>query len=465
MAINKKEGWVEKEREKILNDNLRPLLFRFSYPPVIALVFGALYNMVDTIFVGQNVGPMAIAGLTIVLPIMIIMWAIGFMIGTGSGSIISRSLGAGSKETAVKAGANAIILNTFLSLFAMIPCYIFLDKLLRFFGASSEVLPYARDYANIILIGFVLYSFDAFARVAIRAEGKSRASMYPTIAGAVLNIFLDYLFVFVFGWGVKGAAIATVISQVVAVIFIIVYFWRGGSIFRFKFSYFRPDFKTMWHIVKIGAPSFLMATIDSFIILIFNRAILKYGSDTYIAIVGIGIRIIDLTIMPAIGLTQGFSTIVGFNFGAKLYTRVKKILMETILWNTIFSVAVFLTLMIFPEQLLGIFSKNPEFIRLGVTPLRILVMFFPFLGFQFVGGSFFQSIGKALPATIITISRQVIFLIPAILIFPRIWGLKGVWFTWPFSDFMDVVVCAIFIFAEVKIINKMIRNKNPCCLQ
>src|SRR5665647_608542 len=178
---------MEEQRKQLLSDNLRPLLFKFSYPSIIALVFGALYNMVDTIFVGKGVGPLAIAGLTIVLPIQIIMWAIGFMIGAGSGSIISRSLGAGKEEYAIKTAANAIILNLLISAAVMVPTYVFLDRLLVFFGASTDVLPFAKDYASIILIGFVLYSFDAAARIIIRAEGKPRAAMYPTITGAVLN--------------------------------------------------------------------------------------------------------------------------------------------------------------------------------------------------------------------------------------------------------------------------------------
>lgn len=449
---------MEEERQHILNDNLRPLLFKFSYPPIIALVFGALYNMVDTIFVGRAVGPTGIAALTIVLPIMIIMWAIGFMIGAGSGSIISRNLGAGQKDVAVKAAANAIILNIGLSILFMVPCYIFLERLLRFFGASAEVLPLAKEYASIILGGFVLYSLDAFARVVIRAEGKPRASMYPVLIGAILNMILDPVFVFWLGMGVRGAAIATVISQAVTVIFIILYFRFGNSIFRFRIADFKIDLKIIWDTIRIGTPSFIMATIDSFVILLFNRAIMRYGSDTYIAIVGIGIRLINLTLMPIIGLTQGFSTIVSFNYGAKLYGRVKKILAETILWNTVFSTIIFLVLMIFPAQLLGFFSSDPEFIKLGITPLRILIIFFPFLGLQFVGGTFFQAIGKALPATIITLSRQVLFLIPAILIFPLFWGLTGIWASWPFSDFMDIIVCAAFLIRELRIINNMEKN-------
>ena len=451
---------MEEERKKILNENLRGLLFKFSYPMVIALVFGALYNMVDTIFVGKGVGPVAIAALTIVLPIQIIMWAIGFMVGSGAGSIISRSLGAGQKNQAVKTAANAILINITISLAVMALIYIFLDKLLVFFGASPDVFPYAKDYASIVLAGFVLYSFDAASRIIIRAEGKPRAAMYPTIMGAVLNMILDPIFVFVFKMGVRGAAIATVISQAVAVIFILIYFMSSRSIFHFKLESFKLDFKVIFETLKIGFPSFLMATIDSFIILLFNRAIMKYGNDTYIAITGTGIRIIDLTLMPMIGITQGFSTIAGFNYGAKLYARVKKILWETVLWNTLLSTVVFLVLMILPGQLLGFFSSDRNFIELGITPLRIIIAFFPLLGFQFAAGSFFQAIGKALPATIITLSRQVLFLIPAILVFPLFWGLQGVWMSWPFSDIMDFIVCGIFIFFEIRIINRLMKNQS-----
>jgi putative MATE family efflux protein len=446
---------MEEQRKQLLNDNLRPLLFKFSYPSMIALIFGAMYNMVDTIFVGKGVGPLAIAGLTIVLPIQIIMWAIGFMIGAGSGSIISRSLGAGEKGSAVKTAANAIILNLLISIAVMIPAYIFLERLLVFFG----VLPFAKDYASIVLIGFVLYSFDAASRIIIRAEGKPRAAMYPTITGAVLNMILDPIFVFVFKMGVRGAAIATVISQAVAVIYIISYFMSNRSIFHFKIADFKIDFKRFGEILKIGAPSFLMATIDSIVILLFNRAIIKYGSDTYIAVVGIGIRIIDLTLMPAIGITQGFSTIAGFNYGAKLYNRVKKIFWESVIWNTVIGIIVFLVLMIFPRQLLGFFSKDIGFVNLGVAPLRIIIATFPLLGFQFVSGTLFQAIGKPLPATIITLARQVLFLIPAIFIFPIFWGLTGIWMTWPFSDVMDFIVCGVFIAWEIRLLNRMLDNK------
>jgi putative MATE family efflux protein len=450
---------MEKERQHILNDNLRVLLFRFSYPAIIGLVAAALYNMVDTIFVGRGVGPIAIAALTIVLPLQIIMWAIGFMIGVGSASIISRSLGAGKKDTALNIAGNAILLNLLLNILFMIPAFIFIDKILMFFGASREVLPYSRQYAVIILMGFIFYSFPVFANIIIRAEGKPRAAMYPVIVGAVLNMILDPIYVFVFKMGVKGVAIATIISQAVSTVFIIIYFFKGKSIYRFKFSNFKLEWALIIEILKIGTPSFLMATMDSVIFLLFNRAIIQYGNDLYIAIVGIGIRVIDLTIMPIIGITQGLATIVGFNYGARLYSRVKKVLGEAIIWNTVIAGLAFVILMFFPRFLLGFFSDDKELIKNGILPLRIIVALFPALGFQIIGSSFFQAIGKPLPAAVITISRQVIFLIPAIFILPLFFGLNGIFLSWPFSDFMDLIVTSIFVVREIKIINRAIKTQ------
>ena len=450
---------MEEERKHILNDNLRGLLFKFSYPAIIGMVAGALYNMVDTIFVGRAVGPLAIAGLTIVLPIQILMYAVGFMIGVGSASIISRSLGEGRKNIAVKTAGNAILINLIINLVLMVPAYIFIDKILAFLGASKEVIPYSLQYCRIILLGFVFFSFSIAAEMIIRAEGKPRAAMYPIIIGAVLNMILDPIFIFIFKMGVRGAAIATIISQFVSVVYILIYFFSGKSIYKFVFENFKIKFSTSIEILKIGFPSFLMATIDSVIFIVFNRAIMKYGSDIYIAIVGIGIRIIDLTIMPVIGITQGLSTIVSFNYGAKLYKRVKKVLGEAVIWTTVISSLAFILLMFFPRFLLRFFSSDPEFIKNGVLPLRIIIALFPALGFQIIGGSFFQAIGKAWPATIITVSRQVIFLIPAIIVLPLFFGLNGVWMSWPFSDFMDLIVTGIFILRELSIINKSIRSQ------
>jgi putative MATE family efflux protein len=448
------------EREIILNGNLRKLLFKFSLPATIGLVVSALYNVVDTLYVGHGVGPLAIAGLAIVLPIQILMFAVGMMIGAGSGSIISRSLGRNDKHKAILTAGNGIILNFVISIIFMIPCYFLMDRILIFFGASRDVIVYSKDYMSVILFGFMFQSFDIAGNSIIRAEGRPRASMYVLILGAALNIILDPIFIFVFKMGVKGAAIATVISQIISTAYILLYFMFGKSIFKLNLKMFKPDIPIIKEILKIGFPSFLMGIVDSIIFILFNRAILKYGNDLYIAVMGISIRIMDVTIMPIIGIAQGFSTIIGFNYGAKKYDRVKFILRESFLWTTIISAISFILIFGFPKLMLSIFSSNKDMVAIGIFPLRITTALFITLGIQIIGGSLFQSIGKAVPALILNISRQVIFLIPGIIILPLFFKLNGVWFSLPLSDFLSTTLTLFFIANELKLIKKLQMKDN-----
>ncbi|MCL5771392.1 MAG: MATE family efflux transporter [Actinobacteria bacterium] len=443
------------EREVILNGNLRKLLFRFSLPATIGLVVSALYNVVDTLYVGHGVGPLAIAGLAIVLPFQILMFAVGMMIGVGSGSIISRSLGRDDKHKAILTTGNGIILNFVISLIVMIPCYLLMDKILIFFGATQNIISYSRDYMGIIIFGFLFQSLNITGNNIIRAEGKPRASMYVLILGAVLNIILDPVFIFVFKMGVRGAAIATVLSQIFSTLYIFLYFIYGKSIFKINPKMFKPDSFIIREILKIGFPSFLMSIVDSMIFILFNRAIIRYGSDLYIAIMGIAIRVWDITIMPIIGISQGFSTITGFNYGAGKFERVKLILREALIWTTVISALSFIVVFGFPNLLLKIFTSDMNLISLGITPLRITTVFFITLGIQFIGGTLFQAIGKAIPALILNISRQIIFLIPAIIILPLFFKLNGIWFSLPFSDFLSTLMTSLFIIYELKIIKKM----------
>ena len=449
---------MESEQNEILTGSLRRLLFKFSLPSIIGMLISALYNFIDTIFVGNGVGPLAIAGLTIVLPVQIIMLAIGLMIGVGASSIISRALGRKDRELAKKAAGNAFIINLIINISLMVLAFFFIDEILLFFGASSEVLPYSRDYLSIILFGFIFFSFSLSSNYIIRAEGRPRAAMYPMIIGAVLNIILDPIFIFVLKMGVRGVAIATIISQFVTAIFIISYFTYSKSIFKPTLQMFKPEKPLVKNILLIGFPSFLMAIVDSVIFLLFNRAILYYGSDLYIAIAGITIRIIDLIVMPIIGIAHGFSTIASFNYGARSYGRVKKVLGEAILWTTIIAIAGFIGTMFFPGQLLGIFTEDAALVSKGIVPMRIIVIMFPALGFLIVGGSLFQAIGKPIPALINTLFRQVIFLIPAFFILPLFFGLNGVMMAWPVSDFLAFIVTGIFILREIRIQNKSLEE-------
>jgi len=445
---------MEEQRKQILNGNLRSLLFRFSTPAIIGMLVSALYNVIDTLFVGQGVGALAIAALTIVMPIQLLMMAVGIMIGVGSASVISRALGAKQDERALKAFGTSILTNLSISVFFMILAYAFIDKLLVFFGASPDTLPYARDYMSIVLIGFISFSFVICSNNLIRAEGKPRTAMYSMVIGAVANIILDAVFIFVLDMGVRGVAIATIISQVLSAIFILFFFSSSRSIYSFN----RKAFKYRWYLAKetisVGFPSFLLQVIGGVIFLIFNRVILHYGGDIYIAIMGIGLRMLSLIQMPIIGISQGFSTLVSFNYGANQYTRVKKILREAFIWTLVFAGTGFLAIMLFPGQLISIFASDPELISKGITPLRIVVIFLPIIGFQVLGGSLFQAIGKTAPALIIILSRQLLLLIPALIILPWFFGLTGVWMSVPISDAVSVLITSGFVIWQLKIFNK-----------
>jgi len=449
---------MEKQREQILNGNLRSLLFKFSLPAITGMVVNALYNMVDTIFVGNGVGPLGIAGLTIVFPIQFLMMAIGLMIGVGAASIISRSLGKGEKDTAVNTAGNAIVVNMAVSIFFMVLAFIFIDDLLVFFGASPDVMPYAKDYMSVILLGFIFFSFAISSNNIIRSEGKPRAAMYPMIIGAVTNIILDPIFIFVFRMGTRGAAIATIISQVASCIYIIAYLSSSKSIFKFNLRMFIIKFSLIKNIIFIGFPTFLMQTIGSIVILLFNRVIIHYGSDLYIAIMGIGFRLITFIQMPIIGISQGFATLVSFNYGAKKLARVKKILAEAILWSIVIAGPGFLIIMFFPEYLLRLFTSDTDLIIMGMNPIRIVVLLLPIVGLQILGGSFFQAIGRAVPALLITISRQLLLLIPALLIMPVFLGLLGVWLAIPVSDFVSVIITSAFILKEIRTFNRKLET-------
>ena len=450
---------MQSKRDLLLSGNLNSLLFKFSMPAIVAMVVNALYNVVGIIFVGRGVGSLAIAGLSIVLPIQLIMMALGLMIGIGAASVISRALGGGKKDIAVSALGNGIILGLVLDVVFILLGYIFMDRLLIFFGASANVLPYARDYTRIILIGLVFITFSISSSDIIRAEGNPRNAMYSMIIGAACNIALDPIFIFGLKLGVKGAALGTVISQFASTVYIITYFMSRKSIFHLNFSMFKVKLNIVKEILGVGVPSFIRQAAGGVIILIFNKVLAFYGSDLYIAIMGVGLRLLSLIQMPLLGITQGFSTIVSFNYGAKLYDRVKRVLNLAIIWTVVIAGFGFIIMMALPATVIHMFTSDKEFISKGIFPLRAVIIFLPLLGIQMLGGGLFQAIGKAVPALIITISRQILFLIPAVILLPILLGVDGVWLSVPLADFLSILVTGIWIYKEIGMFNKIILSK------
>ncbi len=450
---------MEEQKKQILNENLRKLLFKFSIPAVTGMLVAALYNFADTIFVGNGVGPDAIAGLTVVLPILIFIIAIALLTGIGASSIISRSLGKGDNERALVAAGNSFILNIIFNIIFIMVFYFFMEDILVFLGASENILPYAREYLSIMLFGFIFFSLSINSNNLIRAEGKPRASMYVMLVGAVMNIILDPIFIFVLDMGVRGAAIATVISQAFSMAFVILYFRSSGSIYHFNRKLFRPDFGIMREILSIGFPSFLLEIIGSILFMVFIKVVRVYGGDQYITITGIGIRIIDLIFMPIIGISHGFSPLVGFNYGAEQYRRVKEVLKEGLIWTTAIAFLGFIFMVAFPQVLIDIFTDDPEIIKNGAIPLRLIALLAPLWGFPILGGAFFQAIGRARPALVLNLARQLVLFIPAVILLPMYFGLLGVWISWPLTDFLSVLLVIGFLVRELRIINKKISLK------
>lgn len=447
---------MKERNEKLLNGKIGRTLLSLSLPAMVGMLVQALYNVVDTIFIGRGIGTKGIAAISISFPVQMIVLAISLMIGVGTASIISRSHGAGDHKKAEKTLGNAFGLSLAISILLAIVGSIFLEPMLKLFGASDTILPYAIDYLRIILISTVLFSFGIVTNNAVRSEGNAKLAMTTMIVSAVLNMILDPIFIFVLNLGIKGAAYATILAQATTTIYMVFYFVSGKSMTKFHLKNLIPSLKTIGEIISIGLPSFVMQVIGSFLVILLNNLLGFYGGDVYIAVYGIINRVISLFFMPIFGLSQGLQPLAGFNYGAKKYERVIESVMLAIKAATAISTIAFAVIMIFPAGLAGIFTKDTELIKATASSMRIMVIAFPLVGFQIIGSSMFQTIGKALPALLLTLTRQVIFLIPSILILSKIIGLKGIWIASPISDTLSFILTLVVFMAEMKNLKKNI---------
>lgn len=427
------------------------LLLKFSIPAITGMVVNALYNVVDRIFIGQGVGRMGIAGLTVAFPLMTVMMALSMLIGLGATALISIRLGEQRKEEAELIIGNAMICLIGIALTVTALGLIFLDPLLRMFGASLEVLPFARVYMRIILLGEVFMSIGFGMNHFIRAEGNPKIAMLTMLLGAITNTILDPIFIFVFGWGVKGAAWATIISQAVTAAWVLSYFLRKKSHLRIQIRNLKLKLAVVREITAIGSAPFMMQMAASVIGIILNNSLVFYGGDLAISAMGIVNSIIMLFLMPLFGINQGAQPIIGYNYGAEKFDRVKKTLKLAITAATVVVLVGFVIVQLFPESLVILFSKNdPELLALSAKAMRIFLMMLPIIGFQIVSANYFQAVGKPQQAMILSLSRQVLLLIPALLILPRFFGLNGVFYAGPVSDFGSSVITGIWLYFELK---------------
>jgi putative MATE family efflux protein len=426
--------------DMLAREKIGKLLWKLSTPAIIGMMIHALYNIVDTIFVGRFTGTLGIGGIAIVFPIQMIIIATGITIGIGGASVISRRMGEGDQEGASLALGNIVLLSLCCGLICLVLGLISLNPLLFLFGANEALLPYSRDYLSIILMGAPMIVFSMASNSAARAEGNTKIAMNTMLLGGILNILLDPIFIVVLGLGVRGAAIATVISITVSCLYLIRYFLSGKSELTFRLHYIRFKWDMVREIFAVGSSEFVRSVAMSLTSAIFNNTLRSIGGETPIAVFGIMFRVLSLFFMPMIGISQGAQPIIGFNFGAKQYDRVRKGLRLANLSATVIALTGFLIFFVFSEYIFRVFSSDPELITIGKIALRIFAVGLPLVGYQHIAISLFQALGKGRPALFLTLARQVLFLIPMVLILPRFFGLNGVWLSFPVTDVISFFV-------------------------
>ena len=426
------------------------LLMQYAFPAIVAMTAASLYNITDSIFIGHGVGSYAIAGLAITFPLMNLATAFGTLVGVGASTLLSVRLGQKDYETANNILGNVITLNLILGVCYTIIMLLFLDPILIFFGASEVTLPYAHDFMVIILCGNVFTHMFFGLNALLRSAGSPQKAMYATIYSVIINVILNPLFIFVFEWGIKGSAYATVIAQVSVLLWQLKLFSNRSMFIHFRRSAFRLRSSIVKNSIAIGMAPFLMHLASCVIVILINRGLKQYGGDEAIGAYGIVNRVAFLFIMIVLGLNQGMQPIAGYNYGAGQYTRVIDVLKKTIFAATaVLCIGTFLV-EVFPRQVASLFTSDEQLIVLAIDGLRIVFMTYPIISIQIVGSVFFQSIGMPKKAIFLSTTRQVIFLIPFLLIFPHIWGIKGVWFTMPVADIIATTISFFVLMWQIR---------------
>jgi len=447
---------VNNQNQSVLDDDrIGRLLLKLSLPAFLGMFVMTLYNVVDTIFIGHYIGPLGIAGLTVVFPIQMMAIGIGELSGMGGASMVSRLIGAGKIPRAERAIGNAITATLLISAAIMVAGLSNPDFWLRLIGSSETVLPYARDYMTIILFGLFFMSLAMALNSLIRAEGNARIPMIGMVMGAVLNIILDAVFIISLDMGIRGAALATVISQVVSVIYFMRYYFSGKSFLKIRFKNLIIEWDIMKPILAIGIASFARMMAGSLSAIFVNRTLVAYGGDYALSTFGILHRILMFAIMPGIVIGSGLQPILGFNYGAKRYDKALRVIKLAMAAATTCSVIVFLVLYFAPEPFIRIFTTDSELITLASHAAKRLFLAMPMIGLMMVGSLVFQSIGKAKKSFITAVSRPFLFLIPLIFILPRFLQLDGVWWSFPIADALTLLLTLSLLIPQVKELRSM----------
>ena len=432
------------------------LLRQYALPSIIAMLASSLYNIVDSIFIGHGVNALALSGLAATFPLMNISTAFGAMVGMGSSTLISVKLGQKDYKTAQQILGNAVVMNIVMGLIFGAIALIFIDPILFAFGATDTTIEYARDYMQIILLGNIFTHMYFGFNALLRAMGHPKMAMKATIATVIINTILDPLFIFDTidlgfiqfngaGWGIRGAAIATVLAQCISLVWQVRVMSDKRELIHFKRGIYRLKSYIVKEVLTIGLSPCLMNLASCFVVIFINRGLLNYGGDYAVGAYGIVHKMTFIFVMIVMGFTQGMQPIAGYNYGAKAYDRVTKVLKITIALATVVTTLAFVIGEFFPEYVARIFTSDTKMIEMAVVGMRYNCLVFPIVGFQMVAGNFFQSIAQPGKSIFLSLSRQLLFLIPFIIIFPHFWGIDGVWVSLPASDLVSSIIAAILL--------------------
>lgn len=438
-------------------ERIRKLLVQYAVPAIIAMTASSLYNMVDSIFIGHGVGALAISGLALTFPLMNLAAAFGSLVGVGAATLVSMRLGQRDYETAQRILGNVVVLNLIIGISFGLLTLVFLDPILYFFGASDATIGYAREYMSVILWGNVVTHMYLGLNAVLRAAGHPRKAMYATILTVTINAILDPLFIFGFGWGIRGAAIATVLAQILALVWQFRIFSDRNELLHFRRGIYRLKGKIVRNVLAIGMSPFLMNLAACFIVILINKGLKEYGGDLNIGAYGIVNRLGFFFVMIVMGINQGMQPIAGYNYGARQFDRVDRVLKLTIIGATCVTTLGFLIGELAPRLAVSVFTDDPELVRLSAEGMRIVFFCFPIIGFQMVATNFFMSVGMAGKAIFLSLSRQLLFLMPGLIFLPHIFdvctewnGSWGVWCSMPLSDFLASLVAFFMLTYQLR---------------
>lgn len=435
----------KKRSEELGTEDISSLLIKQSVPASIGILILSLYMIVDTIFVGQWVGSLAIAAITVVMPIMYLISSIGMAIGIGGSSIISRALGAGDKDLANKTFSNQVILTAISVLLILVPGILFEDEILMAFGGQGEILPYAKEYYRVVMLGIPFLAFAMMANSVVRSIGRPKVSMRVMITPAVVNIILDPILIKYFDMGLGGAAWATTISYLLCALYVLYFFLKGQKEISITKEGLRPDKEIIKEISSLGSVTLARQASIAVLSSVVNNSLIAFGGEIYVAVYGIIGRVMMLAFFPAIGLTQGVLPIVGYNYGANQFKRVKKTMSKSILYSIGVSLVLYVVLLVFKVEIVSIFTDEVQPRELTPPALLIVMLMMPLVGVQMIGSAYFQAIGKAIPALLLTLTRQFFFLLPMLFILPQFFGLNGIWYSFPIADVLATIVTFVWM--------------------